>query len=351
MAGFKDIDKNYRNKLIIKFFTILCGTVGAFILLFSVVVFAFFIPTVGGFGGEGFGGVVMSNINNPESIFQQPSVPVRTSFLILGLDNERDGVDAAMIGVFNRTTGGVDLISIPRDLTVQPTPSVATFMQENGIVFNVSPILTNMSVSAGEHYATVLRMQLEDMLGVNIDFTLSVGLDAFSSIVDLIGGVYMYVPERMFYRGIDPDGVFTIDIQQGYQLLDGHDAMGVVRFREYANLTADLERMRTQQAFLTALASQVLSNPNLIAIADDLAREILRHVNTDFTLADMILYLPFITSIDPENISTQTLPHGDWRRYVGIPMDPVEAQKVINRVFFGMIVEEESETNEEGEEV
>ena len=76
-------------------------------------------------------------------------------------------------------------------------------------------------------------------------------------LVDAIGGVYFDVPRRMYYNDLSQH--FKIDLQPGYQLLDGNGAMGVLRWRHNSDdsghilnsgyAMGDLGRIETQQPF------------------------------------------------------------------------------------------------------
>jgi hypothetical protein len=70
--------------------------------------------------------------------------------------------------------------------------------------------------------------------------------------VNILGGVYIsvdhryYVPESADYK--------SIDIQPGYQILDGHDSLDFVRYRH--DQLGDFTRMQRQQLFLKEMQRQ-----------------------------------------------------------------------------------------------
>ena len=94
---------------------------------------------------------------------------------------------------------------------------------------------------------------IEQTTGVDINHYLEVGFQAFSDIVDSLGGVYVDVDKRYY----NPDYYYEpIDLYPGYQLLDGTDALDYVRFRHDRNM--DFGRMERQQRFMTALREQAM---------------------------------------------------------------------------------------------
>ena len=115
---------------------------------------------------------------------------------------------------------------------------------------------------------------------------MSVTRKACSSIVDQIGGVWCDVPVRMDYR--DPYQDLVIDIQPGYQLLDGKKAEGVMRCRScYAN--ADIGRAATQRAFLVALAKQTITPSNATKVTS-LINTFNKYVKSNMPLNNMVWF-------------------------------------------------------------
>jgi LCP family protein required for cell wall assembly len=149
---------------------------------------------------------------------------------------------------------------------------------------------------------------LKAILGFPLDNYFLININAFEEMVAAIGGVYYDVPRDMFYD--DPGQNLHIAISAGPQLLDGEDALHVVRFRignggtGYAN--GDLGRIDTQQDFLLSVAKQMLSVgnipnlPTLIQIAVD-------NVKTDLTENNLAFYAQEFLKLDGENIRFHTL--------------------------------------------
>lgn len=125
------------------------------------------------------------------------------------------------------------------------------------------------------------------MLGVPVDFYVSVDLKGFITLIDQIDGVDFDVPEDMDYD--DPYQDLHIHFKKGLQHLNGQQAMEVVRFRHNNDNTGyggqqDLGRIGTQQAFLKTVAQKLMKLENVPAMAETF----LKYVKTDLTLGNLV---------------------------------------------------------------
>lgn len=209
--------------------------------------------------------------------------------LLLGVADQ-GGTDTIMLGVFDTGKKTASLISIPRD----------TVVYYNGKYQKV-----NATYAGGEE---AVVEAVKDLLGIPVDFWMSVNLRAFEDIVNYIGGVYFDVPVRMDYK--DPYQDLVIDIQPGYQLLDGKKAVGVMRCRN-CYINADIGRTATQRAFLTALVKQTItpSNANKVAALIDTFS---RYVNTNMSLGDMVHFGTQAIGMDLDTALTTGSLEGEW---------------------------------------
>ncbi|MCI9309436.1 MAG: LCP family protein, partial [Oscillospiraceae bacterium] len=149
---------------------------------------------------------------------------------------------------------------------------------------------------------------VRDLLGVPVDYWVSVNLKAFSTIVDQIGGVYFDVPVNMDYE--DPYQDLYIHIPAGYQLLNGKKAEGVMRCRScYVN--ADIGRTATQRAFLVALAKQTIT-PSNVGNVTSLIDTFIKYVRTDMPLNDMVYFGTQAVGMDLDTALTTGSLTGEW---------------------------------------
>lgn len=335
-------------RMAIKFFTIVFGSVAGFILISSIAVFAFLMPTYSqNFIIDPGQGSMVPVIDRPTNVLQQHfSVPVRTTFLVAGLDDSNLRGDVIIVGAFNRVTNSIDLISIPRDTIVFPSAATIAYLSENGRNVPTQTKFTDLFAHGGvNHGVSAVRRHTEEFLGISIDYEVIVNLNAFRAIVDAVGGVTMEIPTGGFFYD-PPDQDFVINIPAGIQHLDGRMAEGVVRYRSsYAR--ADLQRIEMQQQFMNELFRQTLQRDTIMRNAYDILLTLIEYVETDFPPLDIIRYLPFITRLNETSINTTTLPGAHeiiWSPTGGIRgtggdvsyvvTDMAATREIVDRVFF-----------------
>jgi LCP family protein required for cell wall assembly len=96
--------------------------------------------------------------------------------------------------------------------------------------------------------------QLEELTGVRVDHFIVVDFAGFRGMVDAINGVQVCIPEPGI---VDP--AHGINIPAGTRKLEGMQALNYVRERYVLGNGSDIGRMKRQQAFVAAMAHQVLS--------------------------------------------------------------------------------------------
>jgi len=289
------------------------------------------------------GGIFQTVFNMPR---REPET--RSFALIMGVDDTR--TDTMMVAGFDPATGEITIISLPRDSHVIMPPERADALRARG---GWVPAGGVMKLNEVHHFALLvdpdlapyfLMAQVEDLLGIELDYYVRIDLDAFEFLVNQIGGVYFDVPVRMFYR--DPCQDLTIDLQPGLQLLNGHDALGLVRFRNFP--TGDFARMRTQQEFLRAFVAQAMDVDTIMSNLPAFATAASRYVDTNFAISYIPRYLRHINSFDPDNISIHTLPYLHTQRINGLSfvmLDEPGIREMVDDLLLGLVevVEQSSE--------
>ncbi len=230
-----------------------------------------------------------------------------TSALIIGTDYSGYLADTIMVVSFDHKTKSIDLMSIPRDtFTYFNDKEKAKLASAN---WNINQLPTHVKMNAVYSYGNSLGVEffkehIEDFLQVELDYYVVVNTKVFADLVDAIGGVDFDVPQRMYKH--DPYQDLLIDLQPGYQHLDGEDAEGLVRFRDYAQ--GDITRIEIQQEFMKTVMTKLLSKEGFLNDPITLVKTFLKYVTTDFTIADATKYITYIDDISVDNISTFTMP-------------------------------------------
>lgn len=175
------------------------------------------------------------------------------TILAYGVDNDAGGSDTNMLVRFDAENKKIDVVSLPRDT-----------LMSNG---------RKLNSSYNNGGTEKLRSNIEDMLGVPVDFYVSVDLKGFIALIDQIGGVDFDVPEDMDYD--DPYQDLHIHFKAGLQHLSGQQSMEVVRFRHNSDKDnpgyggrQDIGRIGTQQAFLKTVAQKLMKIENVPAMAE-----------------------------------------------------------------------------------
>ena len=211
------------------------------------------------------------------------------TFLVAASDVVGTNTDALLVGRFDVKEGTLSVISIPRDTLVN-------------VGWGVKKI--NTILGGYDNDPEKLKEYVSDLLGFKIDCYAIIDIGVVEKIVDCIGGVYYTVPVPMDYE--DPLQGLSIHIAPGYQLLDGKNAVKVLRFRSgYAN--GDLGRVKTQQEFLMAMASQMLSLGNIPNLSEIL-NIVDKHVQTDLSVSNLAYFAREFLTMDKSNITFMTQP-------------------------------------------
>ncbi|MFI3230643.1 MAG: LCP family protein [bacterium] len=232
------------------------------------------------------------------------TAPVRTNVLVLGVDKEELLTDVIMACSYISTTGEINIMSVPRDTYVsfsgQDLTDLRSINSRAPSYMKLNAVYTYTESTGVE----MLQKTVEDLLGVKFDYYVKIDLDAFKYIVDSVGGIYFDVPSGGLWYS-DPTQNLNIALKGGYQLLDGDDAEGLVRFRGYTY--ADLDRVKVQQEFISEFIRQVVGKDNFLDNASALAMSFIKFVETDFNISNLPKYLTSFTSIDFDNINTDTV--------------------------------------------
>jgi LCP family protein required for cell wall assembly len=174
--------------------------------------------------------------------------------LVIGYDhraNEAKGTpslsDTLMLIRADPVTKTISLLSFPRDLEVP-------------IYCGTTPSGTdriNSAYSRCGEKGTVLT--IKHLTGLPINYLITVNFHGFKEVVNKLGGVWMDVDRRYYNKnvGTAATNFANINLQPGYQRLDGEQALDFVRFR---HTDSDLVRVARQQEFVQAFKDQVANN-------------------------------------------------------------------------------------------
>ena len=230
--------------------------------------------------------------------------------LILGRDTGGGGnTDTMLLASYDVTNQKATVMSIPRDTMV----NIPYDIKRINAVYNYG--------GGGDKGIQYLYKEISQLVGFEPDYQVVIEWEAVGKIVDAMGGVWFDVPRNMNYD--DPYQDLSIHISKGYQLLNGEQAMGVLRYRHdndmrYGYPDGDLGRIKTQQAFLTAMLEQLLKLENITKV-NEFVKVIQENVETDLSFQNILWFAKsaYLGGLKMENVNFVTMPNKNvscWSR-------------------------------------
>lgn len=217
----------------------------------------------------------------------------KCNILILGTDKSGLLTDVMMLAQIDPDKDKAVVMSIPRD----------TYVKYGSRMMKINEV-HSIGQRKNKRGSETSIVMVKELTGIPINHFVKVNFDAFSECIDALGGVDFDVPQRMRYR--DPYQDLDINLQKGFQHLDGEKAEDLVRFRRYPN--GDIDRIKVQQNFIHALAEQKLK-AKYIGKIPEIYKIIMDNMETSMTPDDLIQCGRQLITIGTEHIETITLPH------------------------------------------
>ncbi len=215
----------------------------------------------------------------------------RVNLLFLATDESGLLTDTVMLCSLDSERERINILSIPRDTRVRRDGSFYKFNSLYALG------------EEGKRHEEPIRY-VKELTALPIHYYAVLQPDGVRKIVDTLGGVWIDVPQRMYYR--DPEQNLTIDLSPGYQLLDGEKAEQFTRFRAgYAD--ADLGRIDAQQMFLSELIRQK-AKPRYLGKAAEIFTDLSSYVDTNLKVSDLPLFVKFLTDFGGGEICTYRMP-------------------------------------------
>ncbi len=141
---------------------------------------------------------------------------------------------------------------------------------------------------------------VENLLDVRIDRVLVLNYKAFQNMIDLVGGVSVYVGKKMDYD--DNAGDLHIHLTPGRHTLSGVDAMGFIRFRKS---DSDFSRIERQRDLMLSFKQSVMSQPAILPAVVKKATELFGGALQPDEVAALS---SFMRKIGSDNVKMGTLP-------------------------------------------
>lgn len=275
------------------------------ILLITLLVIALifggaFALIMGAIAPEG-GSIKLDQLINTPKEFQGKEM----NFLMVGIDrsSQKEGDDLNDAGIddgntdmilyvhFNNETGEMKMLQIPRDTMVTTDRSVSGNYRINNIAKTQAADSNSMNMAA-------LCTQISNMYQLPIDGYMTIRLEMLVQLVDSFGGIELYVPREMDYKGSHLD--------QGYQTLNGDACEFLLRTR-HVYPDGDIGRLNMQRQFYAALFRRLKSIGNIWDVAK-LTPAVLNYMETSLSASQLASFAVSMLKIDSSKIMICQMP-------------------------------------------
>lgn len=190
--------------------------------------------------------------------------------------DENGRSDVIMVATINPKTSTILLTSVPRDFYVTTACDAADGCMQGAL---------DKITHTGIHGTNTTKRTVEQLLGVEINYTFKVGFDTVTDLVDALGGVDVYV---------EPGYAVTnqyFSVHEGTNHLDGEHALAYARER-YSYTEGDRQRTKNQQQVLMGIVNEA-TKPSVItkyaSIMDAMANTFSTTMSNE-EISDLIKY-------------------------------------------------------------
>lgn len=165
--------------------------------------------------------------------------------------DENGRSDVIMVATINPKTSTILLTSVPRDFYVTTACDAADGCMQGAL---------DKITHTGIHGTNTTKRTVEQLLGIEINYTFKVGFDAVTELVDAVGGVDVTVAPG--YAVDHFACMYNLSVHEGVNHLNGEQALAFARER-YAYTEGDRQRTKNQQLVLMAIVDKITS-PSIV---------------------------------------------------------------------------------------
>lgn len=190
--------------------------------------------------------------------------------------DENGRSDVIMVATVNPKTHTILLTSVPRDFYVTTACDAGDGCMQGAL---------DKITHTGIHGTNTTKRTVEQLLGIEINYTFKVGFDTVTELVDILGGVDVYV---------EPGYATTtseFSVHEGVNHLNAQQALAFARER-YSYTEGDRQRTKNQQQVLMGIVKEA-TKPSVItnyaAIMDTMANTFSTTMSNE-EITDLIKY-------------------------------------------------------------
>lgn len=190
--------------------------------------------------------------------------------------DENGRSDVIMVATVNPKTHTILLTSVPRDFYVTTACDAGDGCMQGAL---------DKITHTGIHGTNTTKRTVEQLLGIEINYTFKVGFDTVTELVDVLGGVDVYVEPGYAVH------TSYLNVNEGINHLNGEQALAFARER-YSYTEGDRQRTKNQQQVLMGIVKEA-TKPSVIknyaAIMDTMANTFSTTMSNE-EITDLIKY-------------------------------------------------------------
>ena len=190
--------------------------------------------------------------------------------------DENGRSDVIMVATVNPKTHTILLTSVPRDFYVTTACDAGDGCMQGAL---------DKITHTGIHGTNTTKRTVEQLLGIEINYTFKVGFDTVTELVDILGGVDVYVEPGYAVH------TSYLNVNEGINHLNAEQALAYARER-YSYTEGDRQRTKNQQQVLMGIVKEA-TKPSVItnyaAIMDTMANTFSTTMSNE-EITDLIKY-------------------------------------------------------------
>ena len=190
--------------------------------------------------------------------------------------DENGRSDVIMVATVNPKSHTILLTSVPRDFYVTTACDTGDGCMQGAL---------DKITHTGIHGTNTTKRTVEQLLGIEINYTFKVGFDTVTELVDILGGVDVYVEPGYAVH------TSYLNVNEGINHLNGEQALTFARER-YSYTEGDRQRTKNQQQVLMGIVKEA-TKPSVItnyaAIMDTMANTFSTTMSNE-EITDLIKY-------------------------------------------------------------
>ncbi|MEK7096555.1 MAG: LCP family protein [Patescibacteria group bacterium] len=273
------------------------------LLFFILIVVISFIAYIYAQGVRVFDGNFL--FNSTATLKGQENDRINIALMGIGGTNHPGGqlTDSMMVLSIRPSDGSLAMISIPRDLYV--------FVPDHKTKTKINEVYSIGEKDKKGGGPELVKKTLKEVLGLDINYYVTLDFAGFEKFIDQIGGVDVVVEKAIndsSYPDVNMQGYDPFSIKAGNQRLDGKTALKYARSR-HGSAGGDFDRAARQQQIVVAVRDKLLKNglwANPIKIAE-LATTIGDHLRTDVSPVEIKVFAGLFKNIDRAKIHSKVL--------------------------------------------